>query len=93
MSRPPAVPGAGTAASRLVLLRHGESQWNAKNLFTGWANPDLTRAGERDAGHRCRRGRDGDADIAALTIPNGIPLLYELGPATQPLSSRYLRAS
>ncbi len=33
----------------MVLLRHGESEWNAKNLFTGWANPDLTEAGERDA--------------------------------------------
>jgi 2,3-bisphosphoglycerate-dependent phosphoglycerate mutase len=36
-------------AARLVLLRHGQSEWNAKNLFTGWANPDLTEAGERDA--------------------------------------------
>ena len=34
---------------RLVLLRHGESEWNAKNLFTGWANPDLTEAGEGGA--------------------------------------------
>jgi 2,3-bisphosphoglycerate-dependent phosphoglycerate mutase len=40
---------AGARAGRLVLLRHGESEWNAKNLFTGWANPDLTEAGERDA--------------------------------------------
>ena len=24
---------------RLVLLRHGQSEWNARNLFTGWANP------------------------------------------------------
>jgi 2,3-bisphosphoglycerate-dependent phosphoglycerate mutase len=36
-------------AARLVLLRHGQSEWNARNLFTGWANPDLTEAGERDA--------------------------------------------
>jgi 2,3-bisphosphoglycerate-dependent phosphoglycerate mutase len=34
---------------RLVLLRHGQSEWNAKNVFTGWANPDLTEAGERGA--------------------------------------------
>ena len=27
---------------KLVLLRHGESQWNAKNLFTGWVDVDLT---------------------------------------------------
>jgi 2,3-bisphosphoglycerate-dependent phosphoglycerate mutase len=37
-----------------VLLRHGQSEWNAKNLFTGWANPDLTEVGERDA---ARAGR------------------------------------
>ena len=34
---------------RLMLLRHGQSEWNARNLFTGWANPDLTAAGEREA--------------------------------------------
>jgi 2,3-bisphosphoglycerate-dependent phosphoglycerate mutase len=38
-----------TTPCRLVLLRHGESEWNAKNLFTGWANPGLTANGERDA--------------------------------------------
>ena len=29
----------------LVLVRHGESEWNARNLFTGWKNPDLTPLG------------------------------------------------
>ncbi len=33
----------------LVLLRHGESDWNAKNLFTGWTDVDLTPAGEDEA--------------------------------------------
>jgi 2,3-bisphosphoglycerate-dependent phosphoglycerate mutase len=36
-------------AGCLVLLRHGESEWNAKNVFTGWANPCLTETGERAA--------------------------------------------
>jgi 2,3-bisphosphoglycerate-dependent phosphoglycerate mutase len=36
----------------LVLLRHGESEWNAKNLFTGWVDVKLTSAGEDEA----RRG-------------------------------------
>lgn len=46
----------------LVLVRHGQSEWNAKNLFTGWKDVDLTelgieearRAGEmlKAAGHR-----------------------------------------
>ena len=33
----------------LVLLRHGESEWNRKNLFAGWVDVDLTPAGEREA--------------------------------------------
>jgi len=53
VSQPPGPAGAGGAAAgdppRLVLLRHGQSEWNAKNLFTGWANPDLTEAGEEQA--------------------------------------------
>ncbi len=37
---------------RLVLLRHGESEWNRANLFTGWVDVDLTDKGEGEA----RRG-------------------------------------
>jgi 2,3-bisphosphoglycerate-dependent phosphoglycerate mutase len=33
----------------LVLLRHGESEWNSKNLFTGWVDVDLTPLGEEQA--------------------------------------------
>ncbi len=33
----------------LVLLRHGESEWNAKNLFTGWVDVDLTVKGRDEA--------------------------------------------
>ena len=33
----------------LVLLRHGESTWNAANLFTGWVDVDLTPAGQAEA--------------------------------------------
>jgi 2,3-bisphosphoglycerate-dependent phosphoglycerate mutase len=33
----------------LVLLRHGESEWNLKNLFTGWYDCDLSPTGERQA--------------------------------------------
>ena len=34
---------------QLVLLRHGESEWNKKNLFTGWRDVKLTEQGEREA--------------------------------------------
>ncbi|MEN9709788.1 MAG: hypothetical protein RIQ68_2196 [Pseudomonadota bacterium] len=33
----------------LVLLRHGQSDWNLKNLFTGWKNPELTPVGIEEA--------------------------------------------
>ena len=33
----------------LVLVRHGQSEWNLKNLFTGWKNPDLTPVGIEEA--------------------------------------------
>jgi 2,3-bisphosphoglycerate-dependent phosphoglycerate mutase len=33
----------------LILLRHGESQWNALNLFTGWVDVDLSEKGEAEA--------------------------------------------
>ena len=33
----------------LILVRHGESEWNLKNLFTGWRNPDLTEKGVGEA--------------------------------------------
>jgi len=37
---------------KLILLRHGESEWNAKNLFTGWVDVRLSTLGETEA----RRG-------------------------------------
>jgi 2,3-bisphosphoglycerate-dependent phosphoglycerate mutase len=33
----------------LVLVRHGQSEWNLKNLFTGWKDPDLTEKGVAEA--------------------------------------------
>ena len=33
----------------LVLVRHGQSEWNLKNLFTGWRDPDLTELGIEEA--------------------------------------------
>ncbi|HKE68166.1 MAG TPA: phosphoglyceromutase [Nocardioidaceae bacterium] len=38
-----------TASYRLVLLRHGESEWNAKNLFTGWVDVPLNDKGRAEA--------------------------------------------
>src|SRR4051795_392189 len=41
----------------LVLVRHGQSEWNLKNLFTGWKDPDLTEKGiaeAKDAGRKLK---------------------------------------
>ena len=39
----------------LVLVRHGQSDWNLKNLFTGWKDPDLTEKGVEEAMDAGRR--------------------------------------
>lgn len=41
--------GLKSTAATLVLLRHGESQWNASNQFTGWVDVDLTDKGRAEA--------------------------------------------
>ena len=35
--------------SQLILVRHGQSEWNQQNLFTGWRDPDLTEQGVGEA--------------------------------------------
>ena len=40
---------ASDSLATLILLRHGESEWNALNLFTGWVDVDLTEKGRVEA--------------------------------------------
>ncbi len=37
------------AVTKLVLVRHGESQWNKENRFTGWYDVDLSEKGVSEA--------------------------------------------
>ena len=46
--------------NKLVLLRHGESQWNLDNKFTGWTDIDLTKKGESEAYKAGRLIKDND---------------------------------
>ncbi|XP_076466369.1 2,3-bisphosphoglycerate-dependent phosphoglycerate mutase-like [Babylonia areolata] len=39
------------AAHTLILIRHGESEWNSKNLFCGWHDADLSEGGVHEASH------------------------------------------
>ena len=34
---------------KLVMIRHGESEWNKQNLFTGWSDVDLSETGRKEA--------------------------------------------
>src|SRR5690554_2915355 len=49
----------------LILVRHGQSEWNLKNLFTGWRNPGLTETGIEEARATGRKIK------AAGLIPDG----------------------
>ena len=51
-----------TAPYTLILLRHGQSQWNELNLFTGWVDVRLTEQGQNEA----RRGGELLADAGVL---------------------------
>ncbi|MCH8117458.1 MAG: 2,3-diphosphoglycerate-dependent phosphoglycerate mutase [Proteobacteria bacterium] len=57
-------------ASKLVLCRHGQSDWNLKNLFTGWTDVDLTEQGidEAIAAGQTLADLDIDFDIAFTSV-------------------------
>ncbi|MGH1419613.1 MAG: 2,3-bisphosphoglycerate-dependent phosphoglycerate mutase [Hyphomicrobiaceae bacterium] len=54
----------------LVLVRHGQSEWNEKNLFTGWRDPGLTELGIREATRagKLLKERDLKFDIAFTSV-------------------------
>jgi 2,3-bisphosphoglycerate-dependent phosphoglycerate mutase len=51
---------------RLVLLRHGQSTWNAENLFTGWYDVDLSPLGESEARESGRLLAEAALDLRVL---------------------------
>ena len=55
---------------KLVLLRHGESEWNKLNLFTGWTDVDLTEKGREEALESGKLLKDGNYkfDIAYTSV-------------------------
>ena len=56
--------------SNLVLIRHGQSQWNLENRFTGWKDVNLTEPGEAEAreGGRLLREQGYDFDICFTSV-------------------------
>ena len=54
----------------LVLLRHGESEWNSKGLFTGWVDVGLAAKGIQEAAAAGRMLTDaGPVSYTHLTLP------------------------
>jgi len=55
---------------KLVLVRHGQSEWNLENRFTGWTDVDLTAQGVREAVEGARLLREGgfDFDVAHTSL-------------------------
>lgn len=56
--------------STLVLLRHGQSEWNAKNLFTGWVDVGLTELGVAEAvrGGELLQSSDAMPDVVHTSV-------------------------
>jgi 2,3-bisphosphoglycerate-dependent phosphoglycerate mutase len=63
----------------LILLRHGQSEWNLKNLFTGWIDVDLTEQGRAEAAEAARliQAEGLDFDLAyTSTLKRAIRTLW-----------------
>ncbi len=74
----------------LVLVRHGQSEWNLKNLFTGWRDVDLT-----EQGHRGGQGRRRQAQGARPEVRHRLHLGADAGAEDLPasFSTRSARAT
>ena len=53
---------------KLVLLRHGQSQWNLENRFTGWWDVDLTEKGEAEAKQAGQLLKSAQIDVSACFV-------------------------
>jgi len=55
---------------KLILLRHGQSEWNEKNLFTGWVDVPLTAKGMEEAsrGGQMLKDRDILPDVVHTSL-------------------------
>lgn len=54
--------------AKLVLVRHGQSQWNLENRFTGWVDVDLTVKGREEAKHAGESLKPYKFDVAFTSV-------------------------
>lgn len=80
------------APGKLVLIRHGQSTWNANKTFTGWVDVDLSPIGEAEIEHAARlmleRGLQADVvytSVLKRAIRSAWILLAELGQTYRPV--------
>jgi 2,3-bisphosphoglycerate-dependent phosphoglycerate mutase len=76
--------------SYLVLVRHGESEYNAKGVWTGWQNPALTELGKKEAAEAGERLNDIHFDYAFVSALKRAEetldiILHTLGQAGTPI--------
>src|SRR5699024_9454098 len=73
---------------KLAIVRHGQSEFNESNTFTGWENPDLTKLGieqAREAGRKLQEANM-EFDIAFTSVLNrAIKTLYHILDVTDQL--------
>jgi len=76
----------------LILVRHGESEWNANKTFTGWADPDLSPQGYREVEHAARLLLEGGYKVDVVftsrlkrAIRSAFLLLQEYGEVYLPV--------
>ena len=63
---------------KLVLIRHGESQWNKENLFTGWKDVDLSDKGIEEA-HAAGRSLSSHDFVSGIHIsPNSSRIIHSV---------------
>jgi len=64
------ISSQGATMHKIVLIRHGESQWNKENRFTGWTDVDLTEKGIEEARSAGKLIKDAgfDFDIAYTSV-------------------------
>jgi len=53
---------------KLFLVRHGQSQWNLENRFTGWRNPDITEKGKEEAKKAGQLLKNEKIDVAFTSV-------------------------
>ena len=54
---------------KLVIIRHGESEWNQKNLFTGWVDVELSEKGKAEAKRAGELMKEAGLDFDVCVVP------------------------